>query len=276
MALDAQPTSVDGSARVDERYTGTPLASADGLAIQITDLHVSYLRSIKALQGASIEVPQGQVVAILGANGAGKTTLLRAVCGLLKFHHGAITQGSYHLWGQPAEKLVPQNIVRLGVGQVMEGRRIFAELTVEENLDIGAITVRSHRAIRQQKNQLFEQFPVLGERRRSAAGYLSGGEQQMLAIARALMSQPKIMVLDEPSLGLAPLITQQIADIIAEIAAHGTTVLLVEQNASMALTLSQYAYIVQHGRVAQQGPSAELKTDRSIFDLYLGGAAHAN
>ena len=253
-----------------------PPALADGLAIQVTDLHVSYLRSIKALQGASIEVPQGQVVAILGANGAGKTTLLRTVCGLLGFHNGAITQGSYRLWGKPAEKLAAQKIVRLGVGQVMEGRRIFAELTVEENLDIGAITVRSHRTIRQQKDQLFEQFPVLGERRHSTAGYLSGGEQQMLAIARALMSQPKIMVLDEPSLGLAPLITQQIADIIADIAQRGTTVLLVEQNASMALALSHYAYIIQHGQVIQQGPSAELKTDQRIFESYLGGVSHAS
>ncbi len=248
-----------------------PADERNHLAIKVVDLHVSYQRSIKALQGVNLEVPQGKVVAILGANGAGKTTFLRTICGLLGFNGGAISQGSYHLWGQPADKLAPQRIVRLGVGQVLEGRRIFSELTVEENLDVGAISVRNRRATHDLKEHLFTQFPVLGERRNSVAGYLSGGEQQMLAIARALMSDPSLIVLDEPSLGLAPIIARQIAGIISDISTDGTTVLLVEQNAAMALSLSDYAYIFRHGKVAQEGPSEELRADRDILELYLGG-----
>ena len=268
--------------------------NSSSLALEVEDLSVVYQRSIKALQGVSLKVPEGEVVAILGANGAGKTTLLRTISGLLGFHGGAITSGSCHLWGRPAEKLAPQTIVRRGLAQVMEGRRILAQLTVEENLDLGAISVRSRRDtaarkhprlwpinllresvrsrrdIAARKHSLFEQFPQLSDRRHSVAGYLSGGEQQMLAIARALMSDPRFIILDEPSLGLAPIIAHQIADIISEIAAGGTTVLLVEQNAAMALALCRYAYVIQTGKVAKEGTAEELLDDPYMQELYLG------
>lgn len=239
-------------------------------ALEVEDISVVYQRSIKALEGVSLTVPVGEVVAILGANGAGKTTFLRTISGLLGFHGGTITSGSYRLWGRSAERLAPQSIVRQGVAQVMEGRRILAQMTVEENLDLGAISVRSRRDTAERKHRLLEQFPWLGERRHSVAGYLSGGEQQMLAIARALMSNPRFIILDEPSLGLAPIIAHQIADIIAEIATDGTTVLLVEQNAAMALSLCGYAYVFQAGRIAKQGTSEELLEDQYIQELYLG------
>lgn len=239
-------------------------------AIRVEDLHVAYQQSIQALRGITLEVPSGSVLAVLGANGAGKTTFLRTVGGLLGFHHGAITSGSYQLWGKSAEKLAPQSIVRRGVGQVLEGRRIFAEMTVDDNLNAGAISVRTST---RKKHQLLDQFPILAERRHDIAGYLSGGEQQMLAIARALMCEPKLILFDEPSLGLAPIITHEIADIISRIAQDGTTVLLVEQNATMALSLCDYAYIFQTGQVARFGKPAELLTDNSVQSLYLGGEA---
>lgn len=251
--------------------SGSPaLGGSASSALEVEDLSVVYQRSIKALQGVSLKVPEGEVVAILGANGAGKTTLLRTISGLLGFHGGAITSGSCRLWGRSAEKLAPQTIVRRGMAQVMEGRRILAQLTVEENLDLGAISVRSRRDTAERKDSLFEQFPQLSDRRHSVAGYLSGGEQQMLAIARALMSDPRFIILDEPSLGLAPIIAHQIADIISEIAAGGTTVLLVEQNAAMALSLCRYAYVFQTGKVAKQGTAEELLDDQYMQELYLG------
>ena len=246
------------------------MENSSSLALEVEDLSVVYQRSIKALQGVSLEVPEGEVVAILGANGAGKTTLLRTISGLLGFHGGAVASGSYRLWGRPAEKLAPQTIVRRGLAQVMEGRRILAQLTVEENLDLGAISVRSRRDTAARKHSLFEQFPQLSDRRHSVAGYLSGGEQQMLAIARALMSDPRFIILDEPSLGLAPIIAHQIADIISEIAASGTTVLLVEQNAAMALALCRYSYVIQTGKVAKEGTAEELLDDPYMQELYLG------
>lgn len=241
-------------------------------ALEVEDISVVYQRSIKALEGVSLTVPEGEVVAILGANGAGKTTFLRTISGLLGFHGGAVTSGSYRLWGRSAERLAAQSIVRQGVAQVMEGRRILAQMTVEENLDLGAISVRSRRHTAERKHRLLEQFPWLGERRHSVAGYLSGGEQQMLAIARALMSDPRFIILDEPSLGLSPIIAHQIADIISAIAADGATVLLVEQNAAMALSLCSYAYVFQTGRIAKQGTSEELLEDQYIQELYLGFA----
>ena len=244
--------------------------NSGALALEVEDISVVYQRSIKALQGVSLKVPEGEVVAILGANGAGKTTLLRTISGLLGFHGGAVASGSYRLWGRPAEKLAPQTIVRRGLAQVMEGRRILAQLTVEENLDLGAISVRRRRDTADRKHSLFEQFPQLSDRRHSVAGYLSGGEQQMLAIARALMSDPRFIILDEPSLGLAPIIAHQIADIISEIAAGGTTVLLVEQNAAMALALCRYAYVIQTGKVAKEGTAEELLDDPYMQELYLG------
>src|SRR5258708_786090 len=192
------------------------------------------------LRGVSLAVPDGKIVALLGANGAGKTTLLRAVSGLLDVHDGTVTRGSVTLDDRPIHRLRPAAVVRLGVSQVMEGRRTFAELTVEENLRLGAHTRR--RGVAEAMERMYGLYPVLKQRRGAVAGYLSGGEQQMLAMARALMSDPAYLLLDEPSLGLAPRLVEQVRDLIAEINRSGTGVLLVGQNAPMALSIASPAY----------------------------------
>jgi branched-chain amino acid transport system ATP-binding protein len=208
-------------------------------------------------------VPTGKIVALLGANGAGKTTLLRAVTGLLDIHRGRITKGSVTLDGHDITKVDAARIVRSGLAQVMEGRRIFAELTVDENLRTGAYTRRDKAGIAAAYDRAMELFPALQSRRRSTAGYLSGGEQQMLAIGRALMADPKI-------LGLAPLIVEQIRDIIVQVNEQGTSVLLVEQNATMALSIAHEGYVLEHGRVVKDGPGQVLLDDKDIREFYLG------
>ena len=243
--------------------SGTPVLEVRGLSVR-------YGPALTVLHGVDMEVPAGAVVALLGPNGAGKTTLLRALTGLLPFHHGRVTGGEVLLEGSSVGRANATALVRRGMAQVMEGRRIFAELTVEENLRAGAITVRDRRRVTHLTREIFESFPQLGERRGNQAGYLSGGEQQMLAIGRALMSSPKILLLDEPSLGLAPRIVEQIAERISAVGATGTTVLLVEQNAAMALAIAEFAYVLQAGRVALGGPAAELRDDADVQKLYLG------
>lgn len=238
--------------------------------LEVRGLSVRYGPALTVLHGVDIEVPAGAVVALLGPNGAGKTTLLRALTGLLPFHHGRVTGGEVLLEGEPVGRANATARVRRGMAQVMEGRRIFAELTVEENLRAGAVTVRDRRQVATVAGEIFEAFPQLARRRGYQAGYLSGGEQQMLAIGRALMSSPKLLLLDEPSLGLAPRITEQIAERIGAVGAAGTTVLLVEQNAAMALSISEFAYVLQAGRVAMGGPSAVLRDDPDVQKLYLG------
>ena len=238
--------------------------------LAVANLEVVYGGSIVALRGVSLRVPSGTVVALLGANGAGKTTLLRAVSGLLPVHRGQVTRGTVLLDGERIERAAAPHIVRLGLGQVMEGRRIFAELTVDENLRAGAFTRRDRSAVRETFEHVMSLFPVLAQRRSSTAGYLSGGEQQMLAIGRALMARPRLLLLDEPSLGLAPLIVQQIRDIVAEINKSGTSVLLVEQNATMALSIALHGYILQNGRVVKDAPAEELLADEEVRDFYLG------
>jgi branched-chain amino acid transport system ATP-binding protein len=238
--------------------------------LSVRDLEVSYSGMVPVLQGVSLEVPAGAIVALLGANGAGKTTLLRAISGLLGVHRARVTQGRVELDGEPVDGLPAAARVRRGLAQVMEGRRIFKELTVDENLTAGGFTRRDRAGIAATRTQVLSLFPVLAERRRSVAGYLSGGEQQMLAIGRALMAAPRVLLLDEPSLGLAPRITEQIRDILVEIRRTGTSVLLVEQNATMALSIASTAFVLEHGVVAVSGPAAELADDPLVQACYLG------
>jgi branched-chain amino acid transport system ATP-binding protein len=238
------------------------------VVLTVSGLDVVYNDVVLALQGVTMEVPDGGIVALLGANGAGKTTLLRAVSGLLGVHGGKVTAGSVLLDGVPIERQEPAAVVRRGVTQVLEGRRIFAEFTVEENLRVGAHT--APRDLAGNLGRVFELFPRLQERRRQTAGYLSGGEQQMLAMGRALMSTPRLLLLDEPSLGLAPLLVQQIRDLIVAINEQGTTVLLVEQNATMALSIAHHGYVLETGRVVMDRPAAALLADDDIREFYLG------
>ena len=248
------------------------MTSGDGSGpiLAVRNLEVVYGSAIQVLRGVSLEVQPGKIVAILGANGAGKTTLLRAVSGLLGFHRGSIPRGSIEFKGQRIDKLDAAAIVRDGMAQVMEGRRIFAELSVDENLRAGAYSRRDRAGIKKSYDRVLELFPVLAERHKQTAGYLSGGEQQMAAMARALMADPKLLLLDEPSLGLAPLIVQQIRDLIVEINKAGTSVLLVEQNATMALSIADHGYVLENGRTVKDGPGHALLADSDIQEFYLG------
>ena len=236
--------------------------------LEVANLEVVYHDVILVLRGISFSVPDGKIVALLGANGAGKTTVLRAISGLLDVHDGDITKGSIRVDDEPIHKLKPAAIVNHGVTQVMEGRRVFAEFTVEDNLRVGAHTNTGHRD--ENLERVFELFPVLKERRKRTAGYLSGGEQQMLAIGRGLMSSPRFLLLDEPSLGLAPLLVQQIRDLIVEINRQGTAILLVEQNATMALSIAEHGYIMETGKIVMDKPADELMRDEDVQEFYLG------
>lgn len=242
-----------------------------GDILTVEGVEVVYGGAIQVLRGVSLHVPKGAVVAILGANGAGKTTLLRSVSGLLGYHNGRVTTGTVTFDGSEITGKEPSSLVRGGMAQVMEGRRIFAELSVDENLKAGAYTRKDKAGITVSYDRVMELFPRLKERHKQVAGYMSGGEQQMLAIARALMANPRLLLLDEPSLGLAPLIVEQIFDIVREINREGTSVLLVEQNATMALKNSTYGYVMETGRIAKEGPSADLLVDPQVQALYLGG-----
>jgi branched-chain amino acid transport system ATP-binding protein len=241
---------------------------ATGAELTVNNLEIVYNDVMLVVRGVSVTVRPGAVVALLGANGAGKTTLLRAITGLLPVHRGKITKGRVTLDGRDITTDDPASRVKAGLAQVMEGRRIFGELTVDENLRTGAYTSRATMA--QHYERVMDQFPLLERRRRQTAGYLSGGEQQMLAIGRALMSSPSVLVLDEPSLGLAPKVVEQIRDIIVDINSQGTSVLLVEQNATMALSIADHGYVLEHGRVVRDGPGAELVADKDIREFYLG------
>lgn len=250
---------------------GAPLARANVTEIlRVSGLEVVYSDVILVLRGVSLAVPDGTIVALLGANGAGKTTLLRAMSGLLPLHRGEITKGRVELDGKDVAGEDPAAIVRRGMSQVMEGRRIFAELTVDENLRAGGFTRRNKAELKASYDRVMELFPALQGRRKSTAGYLSGGEQQMLAIGRALMASPRLLLLDEPSLGLAPLIVEQIRSIIVDINRAGTSVLLVEQNATMALSVADHGFVLEHGKVVKEGPARELLADKDIQEFYLG------
>ena len=225
-----------------------------------------YYGAIHALKGISLEVNQGEIVTLIGANGAGKSTTLRTISGLLKPKNGSITFMGKNIAGVPAHQ-----IVREGISQVPEGRRVFAEMTVMENLDLGAFVRKDKAGIQKDLKTVFELFPRLAERRNQSAGTLSGGEQQMLAMGRALMSRPKLLLLDEPSMGLAPLLIKEIFHIIEDINMSGTTVLLVEQNANMALSIANRAYVLETGRITLSGAAQELAASEDVRKAYLGG-----
>jgi branched-chain amino acid transport system ATP-binding protein len=242
--------------------------------LRLNQLQVRYDRAGLALDGVSLEVPEGHIVALLGSNGSGKSTTLKAISGLLRAEGGRVTAGRVELDGRSISHLDAADIVRLGVFHVLEGRRVFAHLSVEDNLLAGAHTRRG--GVRAELKQVYAGFPRLAERRRQMAGYLSGGEQQMLAIGRALMSRPRLILLDEPSLGLAPLLVNTIFEIIQHINHEaGTTILLVEQNARFALHVATYAYVLESGRVALEGDARELLESPSLHDVYLGSAREA-
>jgi branched-chain amino acid transport system ATP-binding protein len=237
--------------------------------LRLTNVEVRYDRVVLVLKGLSLEVPEGRIVALLGANGAGKSTTLKAISGLLEIDDGRVTDGSIELDGVEITRLDPADIVRRGVFQVMEGRRVFEHLTVEDNLLAGAHTRK--QAPGASLETVYGYFPRLRERRRGLAGYLSGGEQQMLAIGRALMAQPRMIMLDEPSLGLAPLVVQEIFDIIQHINRQaGTTILLVEQNARLAMRVAEYAYLMENGRIVLEGPPDRLRENEDVQEFYLG------
>lgn len=238
--------------------------------LEVANLEVVYNEVILVLRGLSIEVPDGKIVALLGANGAGKTTTLRAVGGLLDVHEGKITKGTVRLDGEPIDGLDASARVRAGITQVMEGRRIFSDLTVDENLATGAYTNTDKASVAEAHERVMTMFPALVGRRKSVAGYLSGGEQQMLAIGRGLMANPRLLVLDEPSLGLAPKLVQQIRDIIVDINGQGVSVLLIEQNATMALSIADHGYIMETGKIVMDGPAEKLLKDEDVQEFYLG------
>lgn len=238
--------------------------------LQIANLEVVYRDVILVLRGLSLEVREGQIVALLGANGAGKTTVLRAITGLLDVHEGDITKGGVRYNGEEIHDRDASGIVSAGIAQVMEGRRVFAEMTVEDNLRTGAIINKDSASVKESHDRVLEMFPLLAGRRKDLAGYLSGGEQQMLAIGRALMADPSLLILDEPSLGLAPLLVAQIRDTIVDINKAGTSVLLIEQNANMALAIAEYGYIMETGKVVMDGDSEKLLADEDVQEFYLG------
>lgn len=233
--------------------------------LQVKEIDV-YYGAIHALKKLSLEVEQGKIVTLIGANGAGKTTTLKTISGLLRPVSGTITYKGVDL-----TKVLPEKIVALGISQVPEGRRVFAPMTVMENLEMGAYLRKDKKEVQQDMELVFERFPRLKERRRQLAGTLSGGEQQMLAIGRALMARPELMLMDEPSMGLAPLLVREIFQIIKDINYRGTTILLVEQNAHMALSIAHKAYVVETGAIVLEGSPEQLMKSEEVKKAYLGG-----
>jgi branched-chain amino acid transport system ATP-binding protein len=232
--------------------------------LEVKDLNVSY-GSIHAVKGISFDVSEGEIVTLIGANGAGKSTTLNTVAGLLRPREGTIEFDGKNLLGIPAHKIVSE-----GIALCPEGRRVFLQMSVRDNLDMGAFT-RDDDEARQTIEQVYEMFPRLKERMNQSAGTLSGGEQQMLAMGRALMSRPRLLMLDEPSMGLAPILVQEIFDTIVRLRSTGTTILLVEQNAQMALSIADRAYVLETGRISMQGEASELAADDRVRKAYLGG-----
>ena len=233
--------------------------------LRVEDINV-YYGAIHAIKGISLDVPDGEIVALIGSNGAGKSTTLRTISGLMRPKTGRIMYDGEDITGVPAHKIVGK-----GLCQVPEGRHVFANMTVMENLELGAYLRNDKDGIAKDMEAVFEKFPRLLERKDQISGTLSGGEQQMLAMARALMSRPKLLLLDEPSMGLAPLLVKEIFNIIKEINASGTTVLLVEQNANMALSIADKAYVLETGRITLSGTAAELASSEEVRKAYLGG-----
>jgi branched-chain amino acid transport system ATP-binding protein len=254
-----------------------PNASAPATApalplISVNNIEVIYDHVILVLKGVSLEVPQGGIVALLGANGAGKTTTLKAISNLLSAERGDVTKGTIEFRGKRVDKLTPNELVRMGVCQVMEGRHCFAHLTVEENLLTGAFTRKGGRSeLRDALEKVYRYFPRLKQRRGSLAGYTSGGEQQMTALGRALMAQPSMILLDEPSMGLAPQIVEEIFEIVRDLnKTEGVSFLLAEQNTNVALRFADYGYILENGRVVMDGVAGDLAQNEDVKEFYLG------
>jgi branched-chain amino acid transport system ATP-binding protein len=239
--------------------------------LKINNVEVIYDDVILVLKGMSMEAKEGEITVLLGANGAGKTTTLKAISGLLKSEEGEVTEGSIEFMGRKINNRDAEDIVKMGIFQVMEGRRIFKDLTVTENLLAGAYTRKDKQNIKRDMDAVFDYFPKLQCRRTQVAGYMSGGEQQMLAIGRALMARPKLMLLDEPSLGLAPLLVKEIFEIIKKICCEEkTTILLVEQNANLALSIGHYGYVMEMGKVVLDGECVKLRENEDVKEFYLG------
>ncbi len=239
--------------------------------LKVNNIEVVYNEVILVLKGLSLQVEEGKIVALLGANGAGKSTTLKAISGLLKAEEGEVTDGDIYFGDERIDGKEPEEIVRLGIFQVMEGRRVFEDLTVEENLICGSYTRKDKKGIKEDFEKVYHYFPRLKERRKQLAGYLSGGEQQMLAIGRALMARPQLMLLDEPSLGLSPLLVKEIFEIIRDInKKEGTTILLVEQNARIALSIADYGYIMENGKIVLDGEADKLRENEDVKEFYLG------
>ncbi len=246
--------------------------TAENIALSIKNIEVIYDHVILVLKGVSLDVPQGGIVALLGANGAGKTTTIKSVSNILGSERGDVTKGSIEFMGEKVEKLSPTELVQRGVVQVMEGRHCFEHLTVEENLLTGAFTRKDGRkAISSDLEMVYGYFPALKARRKSQAGYTSGGEQQMVAVGRALMARPRLILLDEPSMGLAPQLVEEIFEIVKKLnAQQGVTFLLAEQNTSVALRYATYGYILENGRVVMDGEARSLAENEDVKEFYLG------
>ena len=239
--------------------------------LEVSNIEVVYNKAVQVLRGLSLTVPRGQIVALLGSNGAGKSTTLKAISNLLALQNGEMTGGMVRFGGQDTRRLAPHALVRAGVFHVMEGRRVFADLTVEENLVAATYALTGRAARSADFDRVYDYFPRLHDRRKGLAGYLSGGEQQMLAIGRALIAEPQLMLLDEPSLGLSPVLVETIFEIIARInAERGTSMLLVEQNASVALAVAHYGYIMETGKVVIDNTAERLAADPDVREFYLG------
>ena len=241
------------------------------LLLEVSNIEVVYNKAVQVLRGLSLTVPRGQIVALLGSNGAGKSTTLKAISNLLELQNGEMTGGEVRFAGAATRGMAPHALVRAGLFHVMEGRHVFEDLTVEENLVASTYALTGRRGARADFDRVYEYFPRLFERRRGLAGYLSGGEQQMLAIGRALVAEPRLMLLDEPSLGLSPVLVETIFEIIARInAERGVSMLLVEQNASMALAVAHYGYIMETGKVVIDNTAERLAADADVREFYLG------
>jgi len=239
--------------------------------LQVNNIEVVYMNVIQVLRGVSLGVGDGKIVALLGANGAGKTTTLKAVSGMLRTEEGEVTDGSIDFDGRRIDRYGPEGVAALGISQVMEGRRVLEHLSVEENLYIGAYRRKDRAGVRKDIEMVFEYFPQIKRLRRQMSGYLSGGEQQMLVIGRALMARPKLMLLDEPSLGLAPLLVEEIYEIIERInTEQDMALLLVEQNARAALGIADYGYVMENGRVVLEGPAEQLRDNEDVQEFYMG------
>ena len=252
----------------------SPLLAQCSIMLKLNNIEVTYLNVIRVLHGVSLGVEDGQIVTLLGANGAGKSTTLKAISGLLHIEEGEVTDGSIEWNGERIDRKSAEEIGKLGIIQALEGRRVFEHLNVEENLNVGAFSRQDRKAVRSDLEMVYHYFPRLKQLRRNTAGYLSGGEQQMLVIGRAMMARPRLMMLDEPSLGLAPLMVQEIYDIIQRFNTESkTSVLLVEQNVRIALSIAQYGYVMENGRVVLDGTADFLKNNEDVKEFYIGLSA---